>query len=283
MKQKINIKYFMVAYVGFILLFSSLSLGDSARLWKGLLIVLLYSGFDLLWTRLRDKTWYLPSSSWISGLILSVVAIPNPPLLLVVLLPFLAVASKQLLHFGKNRHIFNPASFGMAAVAFFTPSVSWWGVAWGITPLIIVSAVGLFILWRQNRWHITIPFLVSYAFFLSLLFLWTGSSVSELPAILKPQLIDGTALFFATVMLIEPITTTFPGRNAGLMYGALVGLSAVLVTYLSTLFPAGANMDPLVGGLLIGNFLVSMAFLPSQKRPAPQPAGPLNKNNFSGV
>lgn len=263
LKQKINIKYFMVAYVGFLLIFSSYTLGDPERFIKGLILVFLYACFDLLWTYIRDKMWYLPVSSWISGLILALVAIPNPSLLLILFLPLLAVTSKQLLHFGKMRHILNPASFAMATVAIFTPAISWWGVAWGTQPLIIASLVGIFILWRQNRWHISIPFLASYAILLSAFFLWNGIPATSLLQFIRPQLLDGTIIFFATVMLIEPLTSSFPNTKQRIFYGILVAFSAILVTYLSQQF-AWENQDPLVYGLLLGNLIASLLFLPKK-------------------
>ena len=91
LKQKFNIKYFMVAYLGGFLAYSSISLGLTDRLFKGLVIVILYALFDLIWTYARDRMWYLPTSSWISGLILSLVAIPAPSIMLIILLPLLDV------------------------------------------------------------------------------------------------------------------------------------------------------------------------------------------------
>lgn len=285
-RQRINIKYFMVAYVGALLVFSAVWLDQPFWIVKGLAIVVLYVLFDLAWTYLGDRVWYAPVSSKISGFILSVVAISNPSPLLIVLLPLLAVASKHLLHLGKARHVFNPASFAMAA-AFFTPSISWWGVTWstvnlGRVPLAVVAIVGLFILWRQARWHIAIPFLVSYGVLLGAFFLWMGNAFGELPMLLSPQLIDGTTIFFATVMLIEPLTSTFPTHQQRTIYGVLVGFFAVLMTYLSGVIPEipalaatpiAANLDPLVFGLLLGNLAASLLFLPS-RRPVPAPAWP---------
>lgn len=283
LKQKINIKYFMVVYVGVILVVSAFALGSSERLLKGLLIVILYAAFDLLWTYARDRIWYLPVSSWISGFILSIVAIDAPSFILIILLPLLAVFSKQVLHFGKNRHIFNPASFGMAFIAFFVPSISWWGVAWstndrGTLPIIIaLSLVGIFILWRQSRWHVTLPFLASYAVFLFLNFLFAGIPLGDVFGFLKTQFLDGTTIFFATVMLIEPLTSTFPQKRDRIVYGALVGFLAVLATYAVSIPFVSAltfanNIDPLVFGLLLGNLAASLAFLPSKIKPMAQPA-----------
>lgn len=269
MRQKINIRYFIPLYIGFLLVFSSISLHEYTRLWKGVLIIALYVLFDLLWTYIRDRVWYLPLSSVISGLVLSVVAVPSPTYWLVVLLPLLAVISKQVFTFGKIRHVFNPASFAMGVSTFFIPSISWWGVAWGPTPLYIALGAGIFILWSLRRFHITIPFFLSYALFLSLLFLKNGVPVEHILSILRPQILDGTVIFFSTVMLIEPVTSSFSTQNQRIIYGVLVGFFAVLATYLGGIIQLD---DPLIYGLLAGNLLASLIFLSSKPTMRASPA-----------
>ena len=257
--RTLNIKYFMVLYVGALLAWGAFQMGDVAYLWKGLTIAALYIIFDLLWTYFRDGTWYLPSSSVISGFIIAIVGAPAPSLDLLVLLPLLAVASKQLITFWKPRHIFNPAAFSMAALILAGyPAVSWWGVAWGSPVLWAVLLVGLFILWRQRRWETTITFLVSYAVFLGVLFVWQGREISQLYSLLKPQIFDGTTLFFATVMLIEPLTSNFPGTRNRIIYGALAALGALVFTVFGSYL---GELDSLIGGLLVGNLIMSLTTL----------------------
>lgn len=263
-KSKINIKYFMALYLSILLVYSSVALQKPERIWKGLLIVLLYAVFDLTWTYLRDKNWYLPISSLISAFILALVALPDPPLALAFFLPLLAVASKQILSFGKNRHIFNPAAFSLAAVSLVTPAVSWWGVAWGTPPLAITLLVGIAILWRQNRWHVAIPFLVSYTLLLITLFIWNKIPIAQVINFLEPQIVDGTILFFATVMLIEPLTSNFPTTSNRIVYGTLVGFAAVFTTFIASRWNL-ENQDPLIYGLIAGNLVASLVFLPSKK------------------
>ena len=105
LKKLLNIKYFMVGYLGLLVLFSSLYFKDIKMFASGVLIVLLYAAFDLLWTYTRDRVWYLPVSSWISGFVLTIGALPKPPLVILVALPLIAVASKQLLHFGDRKSV----------------------------------------------------------------------------------------------------------------------------------------------------------------------------------
>jgi len=245
----------------------------------GVLIVLLYAVFDLLWTYARDRVWYLPVSSWISGFVLTIGALPKPPLIILIALPLLAVASKQLLHFGKDRHVFNPASFALAVMSLVTPSVSWWAVTGEVIPTIsglqkldigmwlfmFSSIAAVIILWRQNRFHVTLPFLLSYAFFLGILSLINGVAIDRLPHILFIQIISNVVLYFATVMVIEPLTSTFPTRRQEVFYGVLAGFAIVVVTYLARQFHL-VTLDPLVFGLLSANLVASLLFLPKRKK-----------------
>lgn len=264
LKQKINIKYFMAGYLGLILTYSSFYFNDLERLWKGIVIICLYFGFDLIWTYLRDKTWYLPVSSWISGLILSIVAIPKPSLFFIILLPLIAVTGKHLLHFGKNRHVFNPASLAMALVAIFVPAITWWGVT-GKDIIWILLLGGLFILWWQSRWHTVISFFISYAAGLFAVAIINKIAVVDASQIIISQIAEPVTIFFASVMLIEPITSGFPTKRQQIFYGIFVGFAAALMTYLADIFNL-SYQDPRIYGLLIGNLLAGLLFLPALKQ-----------------
>ncbi|MBI4127678.1 MAG: hypothetical protein HY459_01265 [Parcubacteria group bacterium] len=250
----------MALYLAALLAFSSFWLGEPIRLLKGLLMVSLYAFFDLLWTYLRNRKWYLPLSSVISGLILALIAVPNPNFVLIVYLPLIAVISKQLFHFGWARHIFNPAAFALVFVSFFTPTISWWGVSWGIIPFWIVLISGLVILWRQKRFHVAIPFAITYFALLALLLLISHAPLTPLLGSFR----EGTTLFFITVMLIEPVTSTFPTRRARIIYGVLTGIFAFLFSYGARFFLV---TDPFLYGLLAGNIVSGVLYLsPISKR-----------------
>lgn len=248
--MRINIKYFMTAYLSLLLIFSAMMLNQPIFILKGFSIVAIYAFFDLLITRIKEKTWYWPVSSWISGLILALVFWPELPWYFIILLPLLAVLSKHFLHFGKMRHVFNPAAFALIVTGFFAPTSSWWTSSWGNIPLILISLVGLYILWRQSRWDEFLSFSISYTIFTTILFGFQTSAV-----------LQGSLIFFATIMLIEPMTSQFPTRNQRIIYGILAGFFTILTTFIITKSQS-LNIDPLLSGLLLANITASLIFLP---------------------
>ncbi|MBI2023705.1 RnfABCDGE type electron transport complex subunit D [Candidatus Giovannonibacteria bacterium] len=257
--MKFDIKYFMVAYLGGLLGLSSWYFGNLETFFTGLFIAILYSVLDVLWTYMRDKIWYFPVSSLISGFVLALVAYPDSPIGMIFLLPFFAVISKQVIWIGRGRHIFNPAAFSVAMVGIFGLGMSsWWGVSWGVVPLMITALCGLFITWYLVKWKILFSFLVSYIVFSALFFY--GSAASEHVMDLAVSLADGTLIFFATVMLIEPMTSMFNDGKERIIYGVLVGFFAILAAY----FIEGTfslRADPLILGLLGGNLVASLLFI----------------------
>lgn len=274
LRQKINIRYFTAFYVAGLLVYSSVVFGELDRLIAGIVIVVLYALFDLLLIYVRRKNLFMPVSSLISAFILSVIALPELPPIWFVLLPLLAVLAKHFLKFGRSRHLLNPAAFALGIAAFLIPSVSWWGVAWGRISVeavssvlfIVIVAAGIFITWYQRRWDIVLPFLAAYGILLSVLFLIQGIPAGRLYEVIQPLVFDSTVFFFATVMLIEPITSAFGRLRDRLWYAIFVAFFAAAISYLSTItLFSSVNIYPLVHGLLLGNLVAGIVFLERKK------------------
>ena len=255
----------MAAYLAAAFVYAGFSFSSPANLLKGLLIIILYAVFDLGWTYVRDRAWYFPLSSWISGCVLAIVSLADPTVLQIILLPLLAVFSKQLLHFGKMRHVFNPAGFGMAVTSLFFPAITWWATGWDMKALIVVLLIAMFIWWKQERWHVAISFLVPYVVLLTIYLLFNGISFDNLPHILSAYLLNGTVLFFMSVMLIEPLTSAFPTRKQRIFYGLFVSLYVILAMIFFKLTGL-RGQDPMILGLLLGNLTASLLFLPDLKQ-----------------
>lgn len=256
-----SIKWFMVCYLGALLVVGSVVSHAPERLLAGLAMIAIYAAADVLWTYARDRTWYLPLSSLISGLILALVAVPNPRPTLLFALPLIAVASKQLLRFGRIRHLINPAGLALGVTSLIVPSVSWWGASFHPPETTYTLLLfGLFILWRIKRFPAALTFIAIYTVFVAV-----SLGLTSLPGMLG----DGTLLFFSTIMLVEPMTTTLPTRRSEIVYGALVAGILILLTTLSARPPLGALIssylpyaDPLLLALIFGNLIAGLVFLP---------------------
>ena len=189
-------------------------------------------GLDALITWFRTKTTVVSLSSVVTGLLIGLVFDPfaGP----VATLTACAIASlvKAYLGRGEHRHVFNPAALGVVVSSLlFGRSVAWWGVSWGILPVVILAVGMLPILWRLHRQWMPITFLVLYYFLtrsISLTF-------------------DGTVFFFAFVMLPEPRTAPMQGAWVW-GWGALVGL----LVFVQNLLGIGVG-DPLLLALLVAN------------------------------
>ncbi|MBI2310098.1 hypothetical protein HYU89_04350 [Candidatus Collierbacteria bacterium] len=199
---------------------------------KGLLFLLILSlvttiSSDLLLARLRGKPFFFPSAAIVSGIIIALLVLSWYQIFLIGLLAMLA---KNFLRVSE-RHIFNPAGFGLLVSGIILKqNISWWGVSW-----------------QQSAGHplafiiLLIPFLVSglrmRRYFIQLAFLL-------ILIVFKASPLDPTLLFFVAVMLPEPMTTPVKPATQ-LAFGVTVALLS-LIPYFS---------DPLLFALLAGNVL----------------------------
>lgn len=220
----------MVMAISAIWLTSWLHVGGTKLLLLLFLSLAATVGTDLLFARLRGKPFFFPGAAIVSGIIIALLTSPYSPWYQILLPGVLAMWSKNFLRAG-DRHIFNPAAFGLLLAGIILgQNASWWGVSWQqLTsyPLAFIVLLTPFLIsaLRMRRYFIQGAFL-----FVIVLF--------------KASPLDPTLLFFVAVMLPEPMTTPVkPIRQ--LVFG-----TAVAVLSLIPYFP-----DPLLVALLAGNML----------------------------
>ncbi len=127
-----------------------------------------------------------------------------------------AMASKYMLTIGK-KHIFNPAAFGVALSAFvINQSATWW-VAGNIPLLPFVLAGGFLVIRKIQRFDLVASFATA-----ALVTTVATAASGNYAAIILQTLFRTSFLFFAFVMITEPLTTP-PNRPLRIAYGALVG------------------------------------------------------------
>ena len=128
-----------------------------------------------------------------------------------------AIASKYVFAV-RRKHIFNPAAFGVALTALtINQSASWWvGTAY-LLPFVVIG--GLLIVKKIRRFDLFLSFIVVSLIAITVPHIFTGGGLWP---VLYAAVINSPVVFFATVMLTEPLTT--PPRRAGrASYGGLVG------------------------------------------------------------
>ena len=150
--------------------------------------------------------------SWIiSALILGLIIAPPKTFSDVIFIGWAAVlmvTSKFVLSIGK-KHIFNPVAMSVAVTAVaIGGTASWW--VGNVAFLPIVAIGGFLIIRKIKRWDLVLSFLI-------VAFAVTG------PARWVPSVADTPLIFFAAIMITEPLTTP-PTRFLRILYGALVGL-----------------------------------------------------------
>lgn len=135
-----------------------------------------------------------------------------------VLAAIIAVASKYLIA-PLGKHVFNPAAIGAVVVyALGLSGATWWVATPTMLP--IVAVIG-FLITRKTRRESTVLTFLGAA--LVSITIFNATSIRELPGLWKEVLLSWPVIFFATVMLTEPVTMP-PRRALRLTYAILTGI-----------------------------------------------------------
>ena len=168
-----------------------------------------------------------PESVYITSFILSLIITPAADfhkLPFIFWVSVLSISSKFIFAI-RSKHIFNPAAIGVLVTGLgITGSASWWiGTTW-MTPLVLIG--GLLIVKKIDRWDLVLSF---FAVSLPIIFMSTIIGGGDITQLVRQVFLDSPILFFAFVMLTEPLTS--PSRKIfKISYGALVGLLFVNTT-----------------------------------------------------
>lgn len=198
----------------------------------------------------RAKHVFFPKSALITGLILGIII--QGPMLFLILISAIAILSKHIIRI-KGRHIFNPANFGLFVGILLTPflpvSQSWWGTS----NILLVTVLGILVVYKLKRYHLVLPFLAVHA---ALMFFIFSFNVDMLVS----HIVSVSLLFFTFYMLTEPVTSPSKMKSR-IIFGALAGLlGAVLyVIWLPAM---------LVGALFFADILVPLLNYKRKGKPA---------------
>ena len=189
------------------------------------------------------------ASGLITALILYLTLAPGEnatELLNLALVSGIAVASKYMLVW-RGRHIFNPAAVALTLGSLLGLSASFWWVA---TPLLlpVVIIAGILIVTKTRRYAMVGMFLFTA---LAVSAVVAGYSSFPVHEALRLDILSGPLVFFAAVMLTEPLTSPAT-KHSQLLYAGLTGvLYSAQLPFVST--PSVALLVGNAGAFLLGS------------------------------
>ncbi len=197
-------RYLAPLFITCILLAGHLGFGILEGYEKTGLAIVCALAAELILGRIFLGKWLNLASAYISGISCGIL-LRSPALWPFALASVLSIMSKYVLRV-KGRHLWNPSNFGICALLFLAPetvaalSVQWGNFKW---PLIVIWVLGLVIVWRAKRIHITATYIASFFLFAFIRSYLTGDSwLAEIAPITGPMY-----QLFVFFMITDPKTT----------------------------------------------------------------------------
>lgn len=234
-----SIKIHLIIYLVCFAIF--LGIKDRNLTFLGAIVISVLSSLILegIFFYFRTKLFQITESSIITGLIIGYVVSSDELWWKISLASVLAILSKHLLRY-RNRHIFNPAAFGIfLATIILGISTQWKGTyVW-----YVLLPFGLYFILKIRKLEI----IIGYACF-SLLLFGLQNLFQNIPLV---NIFGYFSYYFIFVMMIEPKTT--PVSRAGkFIFGSGVAVMIFILTGL------GAQFDVEIFSLLFMNAAVPL-------------------------
>jgi enediyne biosynthesis protein E5 len=197
-------RYLPPAFITCILLAGHLSFGILESYQKTLLAIATSIVTEMVLGRMLLGKWPHPASAYITGISVGIL-IRSPAFWPYALCSAISITSKYVLRV-KGRHIWNPSNFGISVMLFLAAeTVASLSIQWGnyLLPLVVIWVLGVVIVWRVRRVHITATYVISFVAFAFLRSWITGSPwQSEISPITGPMY-----QLFVFFMITDPKTT----------------------------------------------------------------------------
>ena len=197
-------RYIAPLFITCILLVGHLSYGILEGYEKTGIAIISAIVAELILGRIFLGKWLNLASAYISGISVGIL-LRSPALWPFALASVLSIMSKYVLRV-KGRHLWNPSNFGICALLFLAPetvaalSVQWGNFKW---PLVVIWILGVVIIWRAKRIHITATYVASFLLFAYIRSFITGDSWwAEVAPITGPMY-----QLFVFFMITDPKTT----------------------------------------------------------------------------
>src|ERR687891_1482545 len=203
-KLSLNNRYVAPLFISFILLVGHLSYGILENYWKTGLAIVTAIVVELILGRIFFGKWLNLASAYITGISVGIL-VRSPAFWPYALCSVVSIMSKYVLRV-KDRHLWNPSNFGICVLLFLAPdTVAALTIQWGnfIWPLLVIWILGSVIIWRADRIHISVTYVLS---FLAFAFVRSGITGDPWRSEISP--ITGPMYqLFVFFMVTDPKTT----------------------------------------------------------------------------
>ncbi|MGH2645892.1 MAG: RnfABCDGE type electron transport complex subunit D, partial [Chitinophagaceae bacterium] len=144
------------------------------------------------------------ASAYITGISVGIL-IRAPMAWPYIITALLAIMSKYVIRY-KFKHLFNPSNFGVSWMLFMAPlSVAGLSIQWGsnFLALAVIWVLGLLIVYRAKRFHVTITYVISFIILAYVRSLIVGDTfLAEVSPLTGPMY-----QLFIFFMMTDPVTT----------------------------------------------------------------------------
>jgi len=225
--KKITVYHYMITFLSVLGLVGIFTTQDLSLVPQLVLAPILAAALDYAVTYLQYKRKIIPQSAIISGLFVATILPAN--LLAAVAGVVIVVAGKHIIRFNE-RHIFNPAGFGILVSALlFGTGTAWWSSA-----SLLIIPLGLFISYKIQRLYISLPFLAIFA---------VGTAITNVIrgiAITPISFLNLATIFMAFFMAVEPRTTPHTKKGM-LIFAAILGIAYFVTLFLTSNYNIAAD------------------------------------------
>jgi Na+-translocating ferredoxin:NAD+ oxidoreductase RnfD subunit len=221
LKDLINIRYVPPLFITLILISGHFTFGILEGFEAILLAISASIVTELILGKIVTGTWKNITSAYITGISVGILVRST------FLWPFLITAvisimSKYVIRY-KDHHIWNPSNFGISWMLMFAPfSIAGLSIQWGnnLLAMMVIWVLGLLIVWRVKRLHITLTYVFSFVFFSWLRSLFTGDVfIAELAPLTGPMY-----QLFVFFMITDPATTV-KSKKGQMLVAFLIALT----------------------------------------------------------
>jgi enediyne biosynthesis protein E5 len=200
-------RYLPPLFITLILFAGNLSFGLLESFSRTALAIATAMLFEIALTGLIYRKFPILASSYITGISVGIL-IRSPAFWPYALCSAIAITSKYVLRW-RGRHLWNPSNFAISAMLLLVPeyvaalSIQWGNSMW---PMLIVWVLGVLIVYRVKRFHITATYVICFVILSFVRTLFTHHSFLAEVAPITGSMYQ----LFIFFMITDPKTTVKP-------------------------------------------------------------------------